>query len=94
MTGPEPVSRDPMSRAACGKWQGSALIGTTAFVALMAVLSWASSLTGNRVETFGAIDVERNAISIVIRQEPPQLDTHADARHRERDDCRATRSRA
>ena len=75
MTGPEPVSRDPMSHAALRQMAGLALIGTTAFVALMAVLSWASSLTGNRVETYGAIDAERNAISIAIRQEPPQLDT-------------------
>ena len=75
MTGTEPVGRDPMSRAALRQMAGLGLIGTTAFVALMAALSWASSFTGNRPETFGAIDVEAGAISIVIRQEPPQLDS-------------------
>jgi oligopeptide transport system substrate-binding protein len=64
-----------MSRAAVRQMAGLGLIGATAFVALMAVLSWASSLTGSRAETFGAVDIDANAISIVIRQEPPQLDS-------------------
>jgi oligopeptide transport system substrate-binding protein len=75
MTSPETANRDPMSRAALRQMAGLALIGALGFVALMTALSWASSLTGNRPETFGAIDVDAGAISIVIRQEPPQLDS-------------------
>ena len=63
-----------MSRAAVRQMAGLGLLGTVAFVALMAVLAWASALTSNGMATFGAIDLKANAISIAIRFEPPQMD--------------------
>ena len=74
MTAQQEMNRDPMSRAAARQLWWLGLLGTAAFVALMGVLSWASSLTGSGSETFGAVDVEAGAISIAIRFEPPQLD--------------------
>jgi oligopeptide transport system substrate-binding protein len=67
--------RDPMSRAAVRQllWLGA--LGTAAFVTLMVALAWASSLTSSGRATFGAVDFERNAISISIAQEPPQMDS-------------------
>jgi oligopeptide transport system substrate-binding protein len=68
------VYRDPLSRVAVRQiaWLGAA--ATLGFIALMAALAWGSSLTSSGIATFGAIDFDANAISISIRQEPPQLD--------------------
>ncbi|HEX6997160.1 MAG TPA: peptide ABC transporter substrate-binding protein [Gammaproteobacteria bacterium] len=64
-----------MSRAAVRQllWLGT--LGVAAFVGLMGALAWAASLTRSGVDTFGAVDFERNAISIKLRTEPPQLDS-------------------
>lgn len=72
---PAPVRRDPLSRAAIRQmiWLGTA--GTGIFVALMMALSWASSLTSGGITSTGAVDYAANSISIVIAQEPPQLDS-------------------
>jgi oligopeptide transport system substrate-binding protein len=69
------LSREPMSRAALRQlvWLGT--LGLVALIVLMTALAWASSRTGGRPETFGAVDFERNAISTSIRFEPRQLDT-------------------
>lgn len=69
------ITRDPMSRTALRQLVWLGLLGLAAFITLMAALAWASSRTGGRPETFGAIDLERNAISVAIRQEPRTLNT-------------------
>ena len=69
------VIRDTLSRAGLRQMAGLGLIGALSFVGLLAALSWASSLTSGSVETFGAVDIEAKAISTVIRNEPPQLDS-------------------
>jgi oligopeptide transport system substrate-binding protein len=68
------VYRDPMSRAAARQLLRLGVLGTAGFVAVLALLSWAASLTGSGVSDVPAIDVEAGAIAISIRQEPPQLD--------------------
>jgi oligopeptide transport system substrate-binding protein len=70
-----PLSRDPMSRAALRQLVWLGVLGTAGFVALMAALAWASSLTGSGPGGHQAIDFENAAITTSIRAEPPQLDT-------------------
>lgn len=67
--------RDPMSRAAIRQMIWLGVAGTGLFVGLMAVLSWASSLTGGGVAGGDAIDFETKTITTSIRDEPPQLDS-------------------
>ena len=67
--------RDPMSRTAVRQlfWLGA--IGTAGFVALMAALAWASSVTGGSSVARRAVDVESKTITTYLDQEPPQLDS-------------------
>jgi oligopeptide transport system substrate-binding protein len=71
----EKIHADPMSRAAVRQmlWLGAA--GTAAFIALMAALSWAGSLTGGGATATKAYDFETQTITTSIRSEPPQLDS-------------------
>jgi oligopeptide transport system substrate-binding protein len=64
-----------MSRTAVRQllWLGAA--GTAGFVALMAALAWASSITGGRSVAGRAIDFETKTITTFLEQEPPQLDS-------------------
>ncbi|HEY8521089.1 MAG TPA: peptide ABC transporter substrate-binding protein [Gammaproteobacteria bacterium] len=64
-----------MSRAAVRQLVWLGVLGAAALVGLMGALAWAASLTRSDAEAFGAVDFERNAISIRLRQEPPQLDS-------------------
>jgi oligopeptide transport system substrate-binding protein len=66
---------DPLSRAAIRQivWLSVAVI--VGFVALMAILSWASSLTSTGVDTLSAIDYDKSAITLILADEPPQLDS-------------------
>jgi oligopeptide transport system substrate-binding protein len=41
----------------------------------MALLSWASGLTGGAADTHGAIDAEKGAVTLILAEEPPQLDS-------------------
>lgn len=68
-------TRDPLSRAGLRQlvWLGVLAVG--GFVGLMAALSWAASLTGSGGEHLGGINFEKNAISIAMQSEPPQLDS-------------------
>ena len=72
---PPPMYRDPMSRAAVRQllWLGAA--GTAGFVALMAALAWASSITGGGSNVRRAVDFGASAITTVLADEPPQLDS-------------------
>jgi oligopeptide transport system substrate-binding protein len=69
------VYRDPMSRVAVRQMIWLGVLGTIAFVGLMAALAWASSLTGGGAATGRAFDFETKTITRVLAQEPPQLDT-------------------
>lgn len=71
----EKIHADPMSRAAVQQMLWLGAVATTAFVALMAALSWASSLTGGGATAAKAYDLETQSITTSIRQEPPQLDS-------------------
>jgi oligopeptide transport system substrate-binding protein len=66
---------DSLSRAAIKQivWLTAAAI--VGFVALMAVLSWASNLTGGGAETLPAVDYKKGAITLILGDEPPQMDT-------------------
>jgi oligopeptide transport system substrate-binding protein len=65
---------DSLSRAGLRQllWLGVLAVG--GFVGLMAALSWAASLTSSGGSTLGAVDFDKQAISLAIMQEPPQLD--------------------
>jgi oligopeptide transport system substrate-binding protein len=67
--------RDPMSRVAVRQllWLGAAC--TAGFIALMAALAWASSVTGGGASVGRAIDLDTKTITVVLAQEPPQLDS-------------------
>ena len=67
--------RDPMSRVAVRQllWLGA--VGTAGFIALMAALAWASSVTGGAALVGRAIDLDTKTITSVLTQEPPQLDS-------------------
>jgi len=66
---------DSLSRAAIKQivWLTAAAI--VGFVALMAVLSWASNLTGGGAETLPAVDVKKGVVTLILADEPPQMDT-------------------
>jgi oligopeptide transport system substrate-binding protein len=69
-------ARDPMSRAAVRQMLWLGVGGTAVFIGLMAVLAWATALTGGGV-TGGApaIDFATKTITTSIRDEPPNLDS-------------------
>src|SRR5262249_52445124 len=66
---------DPLSRAAIRQIVWLSVAGISGFVALMAVLSWASSHTGSGVDSFSGIDYQKGAGTLVVEDEPPQLDS-------------------
>jgi oligopeptide transport system substrate-binding protein len=75
VAGSQQTNRDPLSRAGLKQLVWLGLLAVGAFVGLMAALSWAASLTSTGGATLGAVNLERNAISLAINQEPPQLDS-------------------
>ncbi len=54
-------------------WLG--LAATVGIAILMALLSWASALTGSSTATLDAIDEDSETVTLVLRTEPPQLDS-------------------
>jgi oligopeptide transport system substrate-binding protein len=66
---------DSLSRAAIKQIAWLTVIGIAGFVGLMALLSWASGLTGGAADTHGAIDAEKGAVTLILAEEPPQLDS-------------------
>src|SRR5437762_3333039 len=69
------MGRDPLSRAATRQIIWLSVAGIAGFIALMAVLSWASSLTSSGADTFSAIDYEKGAVTLAMEDEPPQMDS-------------------
>ena len=69
------TNTDPLSRAAVRQIVWLTVAGIAGFVALMGVLSWASSLTGSGADTVGAIDYETGTVTLAMDFEPPQLDS-------------------
>lgn len=71
MTTPASSNQETVS---AGKQLGLyALYGIVAMAVLMFLLSLAASSTGSTVSG-GAVDAERNSVTISLREEPPQLD--------------------
>ena len=66
---------DSLSRAAIKQIVWLTVVAVVSFVGLMAALSWASNTTGGASETFGAVDYKKGAITLILADEPPQLDT-------------------
>jgi oligopeptide transport system substrate-binding protein len=66
---------DPLSRAAIRQIVWLSVVGIGGFLALMAVLSWASSHTSSGADSFSAVDYEKNAVTLVLEDEPPQMDS-------------------
>lgn len=54
---------------------GFGAVGTVAFIALMAALAWASSLTGGGATEHAAFDLEAKTITTSVRSEFPNLDS-------------------
>ncbi len=69
------ANRDAPSRAAVKQMLWLAVLGSGGFGALMAALAWAASLTGSGASHLGGVNFEKNAISTMLRAEPPQLDS-------------------
>jgi len=70
-----PAGGDTLSRVAVHQLIWLGVGGTAAFVGLMAVLSWASGLSGSGSTVGRAIDFETKTITRYLTQEPPQLDS-------------------
>jgi oligopeptide transport system substrate-binding protein len=68
-------SGDSLSRVAVRQIAWLAVVGIAGFVLLMAVLSWASNLTGSSSDILSAIDFKSKTITIAFEDEPPQLDS-------------------
>ena len=69
------MGSDPSSRAAIKQIIWLSVVGVAGFIVLMAVLSWASSLTSSGSETLSAVDYKKGAITLILADEPPQLDS-------------------
>jgi oligopeptide transport system substrate-binding protein len=66
---------DSISRAAIKQIVWLTVVAVVSFVLLMAVLSWASNITGGGAESFEAVDYKKGAITLILADEPPQMDT-------------------
>src|SRR5262245_6304868 len=66
---------DSISRAAIKQIVWLTVVAVASFIALMAVLSWASNITGGGAESFSAVDYKKGAITLILADEPPQMDT-------------------
>jgi oligopeptide transport system substrate-binding protein len=66
---------DALSRAALKQIAWLTVVGILGFVALMAVLSWASAFTGSGRDTLNAVDFKTGTVTLALDQEPPQLDS-------------------
>jgi oligopeptide transport system substrate-binding protein len=66
---------DSLSRAAIKQIVWLTVVAVVSFVLLMAVLSWASNITGGGSESYSAVDYKKKAITLILADEPPQMDT-------------------
>jgi oligopeptide transport system substrate-binding protein len=69
------TANDPLSRAAIRQIIWLSVAGVAGFVVLMGILAWASSLTSSGADTLSAIDYKKGAVSLILGDEPPQLDS-------------------
>ncbi|MBM3779040.1 MAG: peptide ABC transporter substrate-binding protein [Acidimicrobiia bacterium] len=67
--------RDPVTRAAVRQLLVLGAVCVAVFAGLMAALAWASSITGGGSAVHRAIDFETRTITLVLEDEPPQLDS-------------------
>ena len=64
-----------LNRAATFQLLIFVLLSIGAIVALMFLLNWAAQSTGSSSSDVKAIDVANRSISVILLQEPPQLDS-------------------
>ena len=70
-----PQSASHLNRAATKQLVLLVLASIGAIVAVMFLLNWAAQATGSTSGTTKAIDIENRSISVIVLQEPPQLDS-------------------
>ncbi len=68
-------STDSFTRAAGKQLITMALLAIGGLVLLMFLLSWASALSGGSSATLNAVDPETGTLTLVMAQEPPQLNS-------------------
>jgi oligopeptide transport system substrate-binding protein len=64
-----------VSRTAIKQVLWLSVLATVGFILLMGLLSWASDLTGSGPGTLSGIDADTGTVTLVLAQEPPQLDS-------------------
>ena len=69
------IPTDALSRTAVKQLAWLAVLATAGFILLMGLLSWASELTGSGPGTLSGIDAETGTVTLVLVEEPPQLDS-------------------
>ncbi|MDG2315849.1 MAG: peptide ABC transporter substrate-binding protein [Gammaproteobacteria bacterium] len=68
-------TRDALTRTASTQLIWLGLAATIGFAILMGLLYWVSALTGSHTATLDAIDEESGTVTLLLRTEPPQLDS-------------------
>ena len=68
-------TRDALTRTASTQLIWLGLAATIGFAILMGLLYWVSALTGSHTATLDAIDAESGTVTLLLRTEPPQLDS-------------------
>ncbi len=66
---------DALTRTASTQLIWLGLAATIGFAMLMGLLYWVSTLTGSHTTTLNAIDAESGTVTLLLRTEPPQLDS-------------------
>ena len=66
---------DALTRTASTQLIWLGLAATIGFALLMGLLYWVSALTGSHTATLDAIDAESGTVTLLLRTEPPQLDS-------------------
>lgn len=66
---------DALTRTASTQLIWLGLAATIGFAMLMGLLYWVSALTGSHTTTLDAIDAESGTVTLLLRTEPPQLDS-------------------
>ena len=68
-------TRNALMRTASTQLIWLGLAATIGFAILMGLLYWVSALTGSHTATLDAIDAESGTVTLLLRTEPPQLDS-------------------
>jgi len=69
------ANQDNFNRSAGRQLLWYALLAVLGLAALMALLSYGSRLLGATAESSPGIDFTNNTITLILAQEPPQLDS-------------------